>query len=114
MLTKLGSEQRRFSRVPFKKVVRFKPKDFPLFASNTAQDLSQGGIRLGSSSFIPLGTMVTLQIKLADEGPVVDMQGKVVWVKYLAHTDNYQIGLEFGGDAAYGRLKIAQYVSKAQ
>ncbi|MBF0123041.1 MAG: PilZ domain-containing protein [Candidatus Omnitrophica bacterium] len=114
MLTKAGTEQRRFPRTPFQRPVRFKPKDGAIFLSHSAQDISQGGIRVNSDGFVPLGTILTLQIKLADEGILLDMRGKVVWVKYVPHLDMYQLGLEFFGDSSYGRWKIAHHIVKTK
>lgn len=109
MLTKVGVEQRRFVRAPFQRGVRFKVKDAPLFSSHLAQDISQGGIRFNSPSFVPLGTVLAVEIKLADEAPLFDMHGKVVWVKYIPHLETYQLGLEFSAENYYGRRKIARY-----
>ena len=112
MLTKVGTEQRKFPRTPFQRAIRFKPKDGALFISHSAQDISQGGIRINSESFVPLGTILTLQIKMADEAPLLEMHAKVVWVKYVSHLEMYQLGLEFSGDSSYGRWKIAHHVFK--
>lgn len=114
MLTKVGTEQRRFKRVPFQRPVRYKPKDVALFSSHSAQDISQGGLRINSGSFVPVGTVLSLQVKLADESPILDMYAKVVWVKYVPHLEMYQLGLEFAGDSSYGQWKISHHVGQVK
>ena len=110
MLTKTAVEQRKFPRIPFQRPIRFKPKSVVLFASHSAYDISQGGIRFNSDVFIPPGTVLTVQVKLADEALLLDMQGKVVWTKYVSHLQMYQMGLEFISDNSYSRWKIRHHV----
>ena len=114
MLTKVATEQRKFPRTPFQRAVRFRPKDAPIFTSHSAQDISQGGIRINSSSFVAIGTILSIQIKLADEGVLLDMNAKVVWAKYIPHLEMYQLGLEFSGETSYGRWKIAHHIFKVK
>jgi Tfp pilus assembly protein PilZ len=106
-------EQRRFPRVAFRRSVRFRPDEEALFSSYLAKDISQGGLRFNSGSFIPVGRPVKLQIKLAQEDRVLDVHGKVVWVKYIPTFDMYQMGVEFEGDASYTQWNIARYVFNA-
>ena len=106
-------EQRRFPRAAFRRSVRFRPLDDALFSGQLAQDISQGGLRFTSSAFIPLGTQIKMQIKLEEEGRVLEVMGKVVWEKYLPHKDMFQLGLEFTGDASYVQWNIARYVFNA-
>jgi c-di-GMP-binding flagellar brake protein YcgR len=103
-------EGRRFTRVPFKRSVRFSATHDERTASHIAQDLSQGGLRMLSSEFIPVNSLVSIQIQLKDREKVMDVQGRVVWVRYNPMAETYQMGLEFTPDAAFQRAMISEFI----
>jgi hypothetical protein len=113
MSSAVAAEQRRFPRVAFRRPVRFRPEDDLLFSSNLAKDISQGGLRFNSGTFFPVGRILKLQIKMGQEERILDVLGKVVWVKYLPSLDMYQLGAEFAGDSSYTQWNIARYVFNA-
>ena len=73
-------ERRSFYRVHSAQPVRFQLKDPKQFGGCLSCDLSQGGIRVQLSDFIPLNSEMTLQIQLSDES-VVDYPCRVAWVE---------------------------------
>lgn len=101
---------RRFMRIPFKRAVRYSALNSERSDSHIAQDLSQGGLRMLSSEFIPVHSLVTIQIQLKDCTRVMDVQGRVVWVRYNPMTETYQMGLEFTDDAAFQRAMISAFI----
>jgi PilZ domain. len=103
-------EGRRFTRVPFKRAVRFSTPNSERSDSHIAQDLSQGGLRMLSSEFIPVHSLVSIQIQLKDREKVMDVQGRVVWVRYNPMTETYQMGLEFADNAAFQRAMISEFI----
>jgi hypothetical protein len=113
MSSAVAVEQRRFPRVVFRRPVRFRPEEDLLYASCPAKDISQGGLRFNSGSFIPVGGQVKLQIKLGQEELVLEAVGRVVWVKYLPSVEMYQMAVEFAGDSSYAQWNIARYVFNA-
>ena len=104
------SDGRRFTRIPFKRPVRFSAFNGERCDSHIAQDLSQGGLRMLSSEFIPVHSVVSVQIQLKDREKVMDVQGRVVWVRYNPMTETYQMGLEFADDAAFQRAMISEFI----
>ena len=103
-------EGRRFTRIPFKRAVRFSMGNSQRSDSHIAQDLSQGGLRMLSSEFIPVQSLVSIQIQLKDREKVMDVQGRVVWVRYNPMTETYQMGLEFADNAAFQRAMISEFI----
>jgi hypothetical protein len=79
-----------------------------------ASDIGQGGMRMNSSDFIPLGSLVRVYFQFEDEGRLLDLEGKVVWGRYLPRFDGYQFGLEFSGGSLPEKQNIAQYVHKVR
>ena len=87
-------ERRNFHRFHRTQAVQLQFKDPSQFGGSLSCDLSEGGIRVHLSDFIPLNTEVALQIKLADES-LVECPCRVAWVEKNRFSDRYQAGLEF-------------------
>lgn len=60
-------------------------------------DLSEGGVRVRLSEFIPINTPVTVSIRLADER-MAECLARVAWVEKARFGDYYQAGLAFYGN----------------
>ncbi len=103
-------DARKFRRVPFTRPVRFDALNQERFSGHLAQDLSQGGLRCFSHEFVPVNTLVNLQIQLKDRMKVIDLQGRVVWVRFQPMTETYQLGLEFLDQAVFQRETISDFV----
>ena len=87
-------DKRRFRRVAFKGPVQFRTKSQGEPAACVAYDLSERGIRLNSSDFIPAREEMVLTLQM-DFGVQIDLPGRVIWVQRVPHAENYHIGLEF-------------------
>ncbi len=73
-------------------------------------DISEGGLRLSVQQFIPLNTIVRLQIHVSDPERVLAAQGRVVWVREVPQGDRYDVGIEFVVDQDTGPV-LRSYVS---
>ncbi|MBF0620174.1 MAG: PilZ domain-containing protein, partial [Candidatus Omnitrophica bacterium] len=82
-----GVNHRKFSRVPFKRAVRYAALSAPVFGAQMAHDLSQGGIRINSETFFPVGSRVMVAIQLENEGRIIEVEGRVVWVRSLPYSE---------------------------
>jgi len=84
---------RRFgSRINFRGAVEVLLTDSPEPRGCVGCDLSESGIRLNLTDFLPINKEVSFKIHLADE-KVVDCRGRVVWVKKSPFADRYEAGL---------------------
>jgi hypothetical protein len=92
-------DKRRFRRIPFKEPVQFRIKEQAESAGCIAFDLSERGIRLTNQDFIPIRKEVTLTLQM-DSGLQFDVQGQVVWIQRVPHSEYYQLGLEFSSQQA--------------
>ena len=104
-------DARKFRRVPFSRSVRLNALNQGQFSGHLAQDISQGGIRVTSYEFVPVNTLINVRIQLKDTMRVMDLQGRVVWVRFQPMTETYQLGLEFSDQAVYQRDTISNYIS---
>ena len=91
------SEKRHAKRVDFKEPIGFQFKDPTQFGGCLGCDLSESGLRVNFSDFVPLGTELLIQLTLAGKR-VVERMGKVVWVQKFPFMDRYQVGLQFLND----------------
>lgn len=103
-------DSRQYMRVPFKRAVRFHVADSDCCFDHVAQDLSQGGLRFISSEFFPVKSQVVVRIQLEDCSKVMDVEGRVVWVRYNPLAEVYQMGLEFMDGEAFERGAIGSFV----
>ncbi len=87
-------ERRQFKRVSLKEPVQYRFKDSNDFGGCLSTDISEEGIRINVSNFIPVNTEVTLSVQLTHE-KVVECRGRVMWVEQLPHAERYQAGLKF-------------------
>ncbi len=76
-----------------------------------AEDISQTGLKLSVSEFIPLNTTLELQIQLPGQEQLVCAHTKVVWVKEIPHRDDaWEIGLHLISGESFSEA-IRQYVN---
>ncbi len=99
-------------RVAFKRPVKYRLNDEDVFSGELAQDLSTGGIRLRCNTFIPVNAPVKVRIQFAPSSEVVDIEGRVAWVKSLLYGETFQVGFKFN-DGVLSRSRIAQYILSA-
>ena len=100
-------EKRRFRRIAYKEPVQFRVPGQAEPEGCLACDLSEVGIRLNSHKFIPLQERMAITLPVNDED-AIDIQGQVVWVQRVPHSEYYQVGLAFDPDTDDQSLKELQ------
>ena len=93
-------EKRRHRRIGLRQSIQFQAQNSVLEGGSLSCDLSESGVRVDVYEFLPLGTELTLRIRLAVE-KIVEYVGRVVWVRKYPFADRYQAGLEFSGDKTF-------------
>ena len=96
--------KRQFTRIPYKEAVQFRTQGQFEPEACTACDISEGGMRLNSFRFIPLKEKIALTLQFDVFNPI-DIQGQVVWVQRVPHSEYYQIGLAFEPQASLKELQ---------
>ena len=87
-------DKRRSRRINFREAVQFQTKSYIEPAGCLACDLSESGIKLNNNGFIAPNEEMSLTLQLA-WGNQINLQGRVVWVQRVPHSEYYQMGLEF-------------------
>lgn len=108
-----GSDKRKFSRIPFKRAVKYRIDINQEPKAESSQDLSQGGLRINSSQFVPVGEVLELGVQLVDSGEVVRLPARVKWVRYNPYSESYQLGLEFEQGDLYPLSRISRFLDNS-
>ena len=67
-----------------------------IWTSDTStKNISLNGIMIESDVFIPVGSMLTLDLRLEKNPEVITVVGQVRWIKTLFEDESFAMGLEF-------------------
>ncbi len=104
-------EQRRFKRADFRQPYQLDSERGQLIGACVACDLSAGGVRLRGEQFVPLHSRIRVKFAVEDGQPLI-LEGRVVWVQRVPHSEEYQIGVEFDESDTnmYPRSRIYRYI----
>ncbi len=59
------------------------------------KDISLGGVNIRTDTFLPIDTVVKINLSLPKMHKIVCVRGKVKWVKSLYDDEVFELGLEF-------------------
>ena len=106
-MLKSMENKRRFPRFSFNEPVGYQRGEVSSLEGSVAEDISQTGLKLSVNEFIPLNTVLDLQIQLPGQMRLVSARAKVVWVNEVAHRDDaWEIGLQLiDGDSFSSAVK---------
>ena len=94
---KKALEKRRHTRVRAHFAVKFceTPSSSRVCRGALARDVSAGGLKFYSESFLPRDTRLFLEFSLPDEKEPVKTFAKVAWMRSLSAGYRFEIGTEF-------------------
>ena len=104
----LESDRRHATRVEFREPVQYRFLDSEEMHGSLGYDLSESGVRFQTEDFIPLRKKLALHLEL-DPGQALDLNGQVVWVQLVPHSERYHVGLNFeNSDTTKNSQKVIQ------
>jgi c-di-GMP-binding flagellar brake protein YcgR len=59
------------------------------------KDISLGGVNIRTDTFLPVDTLVKIDLPLPKMHKIISVRGKVRWVKSLYDDEVFEVGLEF-------------------
>ncbi|MFC1658315.1 PilZ domain-containing protein [Candidatus Omnitrophota bacterium] len=86
-------EKRQCRRLVAKFPIRYRIRRGGFFASALTENISLAGARLNADRFFPHGLNLNLELNILSK--IINPVGKVVWSQPLAHSNRYQMGIEF-------------------
>ncbi len=81
---------------------------------NYSKDISASGARIHANIFLPVDTILKMDIKLKNLQQMITAMGKVRWIKIVCDDESYDAGVEFVHTPAEAIRKLADYVSWRQ
>jgi c-di-GMP-binding flagellar brake protein YcgR len=110
MASSLQRERRRFVRVPFDCAARAEqiPRPSPDHVCRMlAADISEDGVRLSSPEFLPLESLVLLDLDTPSPANSIRAVGRVAWAEQAAYEDRWRVGVQFSelSDDARSQLR---------
>ncbi|MFZ1982685.1 MAG: PilZ domain-containing protein [Smithella sp.] len=81
---------------------------------NYSKDISASGARIHANIFLPVDTVLKMDIKLKNLQQMITAMGKVKWIKIVCDDESYDAGVEFVHTPAEAIRKLADYVSWRQ
>ncbi len=59
------------------------------------KDISLGGVNIRTDTFLPVDTLVRIDLPLPKMHKIISVRGKVRWIKSLYGDEVFEVGLEF-------------------
>ena len=81
---------------------------------NFSKDISASGARIQAHLFLPIDTLLKIDITLKTMQQMITVMGKVKWIKIIYEDESYEAGLEFVNTSSEAIKKIGDYISWKQ
>ena len=88
------------------------PKDKAF--NNLSKDISSSGAKIQSNIFLPVGTLLRIDITLKTIHQKISAFGKVKWIKDIHKNKSYEAGVEFVNSPEEAIKKLRDYISLKQ
>lgn len=93
-MASFSPEKRQSPRVHFRESVQLRFRDTQQVLGSLGFDISKTGLRVRTPEFVPLKTVIDMDVALSPER-IVTCTGLVVWLKLIPFSENYEMGLVF-------------------
>ena len=81
---------------------------------NFSKDISASGARIQAHLFLPVDTLLKIDITLKNVHQMITVMGKVKWIKIIYDGESYDEGVEFVNTADEAIKKLKDYISWKQ
>jgi hypothetical protein len=79
-----------------------------------SMDISASGAKIQGNIFLPVDTLVNIDLTLENLHQKITALGKVKWIKIITEGDSYEAGVEFVDTPREAMKKIEDYISLKQ
>ena len=88
------------------------PKEKVLY--NHSKDISVSGAKIQAHIFLPVDTLLRIEMTLKTLRQMITVIGKVKWIKVVFEDESYEAGVEFFNTPSEVIKKLTEYVSWKQ
>jgi len=85
------------------------PKEKVIY--NRTKDISISGVRIQAHLFLPVETLLKIEMTVKALRQVITVIGKVKWIKIIYEDEAYEAGVEFVNTPAEAIKKLQDYIS---
>lgn len=78
---------------------------------NRSKDISASGARIQANLYLPVNTLVMMEVKLSTVRQMINVLGKIKWIKIIIEDEAYEAGVEFVSSPNDAIRKLRDYVS---
>jgi hypothetical protein len=78
---------------------------------NHSKDISVSGARIQAHLFLPVDTLLMIEMTLRTVRQMITVIGKVKWIKIIYEDDTYEAGVEFVNTPGDAIRKLQDYIS---
>ena len=111
MATTPIQDKRREARLAASLPVSFRLKDSSGVPKRSLiKDLSSRGLRLITNNLIPKHSSILLELELKELPHILNMAGRIAWIRNLGLTERYHIGVEFQDINKETKHKLEEYL----
>ncbi|MBU1056528.1 MAG: PilZ domain-containing protein [Proteobacteria bacterium] len=84
------------------------------FIHHISTDISTSGARIQANTFLPVDSLLKIQLTLKGPLPLITALGKVKWIRRLYTDESYEAGLEFTDISRDTTTQLGEYISRTQ
>jgi c-di-GMP-binding flagellar brake protein YcgR len=107
-------ERRRFKRVEEHIPVHFRDMrvGVKMTDNSLTKNLSEGGAKFHSYNFLPLSSLLMVEVTLPSTPKPVKAISSVAWIRKLPSVDEYELGVHFIHMTREDKATVSDYIHK--
>jgi c-di-GMP-binding flagellar brake protein YcgR len=78
---------------------------------NRSKDISVSGARIQAHLYLPVDTLLMIEMTLSTVRQMIKVIGKVKWIKIIYEDESYEAGVEFVNTPSDAIKKLQDYIS---
>jgi hypothetical protein len=85
------------------------PKEKVIY--NRSKDISVSGAKIQAHLFLPVDTLLMIEMSMKTVRQMITVIGKVKWIKIIYEDESYEAGVEFVNTSGEAIKKLEDYIS---
>jgi hypothetical protein len=109
-------DKRKAARIAEKAPATISPSDYSdpetekKLTRCLTQDISVMGIKIQSENFFPMNSTLRIQLSLKEPSRLINMVGKIRWIRKLKASDVYEMGIEIVGTSKEDHVALKRHI----
>lgn len=108
----MGEERRRAPRIRAYRPLRLYQPSTVRVVETLTKELSAGGLRCLSHTFLPVSTDVSMEFGFLAGEPLISARGRTVWFRALRESEQFDLGIEFSNISPDDKRRLSAYIDR--